>query len=275
MPQTDTMHETATLLLGLGAQRCGTTWLGKHLRSHPKIHMTPIKEMHFFVDPEKPNAWNQKFMQKRLEKSKGTSSTLAAVHENRLAVGTSQTNPTSDYIDFLSRGWTDEPLYCEITPSYMFLPVSELQKIKTAFPRLKIIFLMRDPIARLWSMLRFDHRNTDASGLNADALTCLSKSRISTRCDYKSALQNIDAVFDTNQIFIGFYEDMFDGDLLARLYTFLNIAPITANTEKRANKSPTAHLPEDVANYFATGLAPQYEYIRERFGDNVPDGWLL
>jgi hypothetical protein len=275
MPQTNTMHETATLLLGLGAQRCGTTWLGKHLRSHPAIHMTPIKEMHFFVDPNQTNAWNQRFLKMRLEKSKRASPTLTAIHERRLAAGTSETNPTSDYIEFLSGGWSSEPLYCEITPSYMFLPVAELQKIKTAFPKLKIIFLMRDPIARLWSMLRFDYRDKDNNGLDTFAATCLSKPRISARCDYKSALENIDAVFDPDQLFIGFYEDMFDGDFLERLYSFLDITPIEAHTEKRANKSPSAHLSEDVANYFATELAPQYKYIRQRFGDSVPEGWLL
>jgi hypothetical protein len=157
----------------------------------------------------------------------------------------------------------------------MLLPITELQKIKDAFPKLKIIFLMRDPIARLWSMLRFDFRSKDNSGLNAFAATCLSKPKFATRCDYKSALEKIDAVFDPDQVFIGFYEDIFDGDLLDRLYTFLDIEPIAAQTEKRANQSPTAHLPEEVANYFATELAPQYEYIRERFGDAVPDGWLL
>jgi hypothetical protein len=275
MSKANDMHETSTLLLGLGAQRCGTTWLGKHLKSHPKIHMTAIKEMHFFVDPQKSNAWNQKHFAKRVEKSKAVSSALVALHEHRLKVGTSETNPTSDYINFLSTGWSGQPLYCEITPSYMFLPVSELQNIKDAFPHLKVIFLMRDPIARLWSMLRFDFRQKDISNLDEFAATCLSKPHIAARCDYKSALENIDLVFDPDQVFVGFYEDMFDGDLLGRLYNFLDITPIPANTERRANKSPSADLPDDLANYFATELLPQYDYVRDRFGDDVPEGWLL
>jgi hypothetical protein len=275
MQKNDDMHNSATLLLGLGAQRCGTTWLGKHLRSHPEIHMTEIKEMHFFVDPKLPNTWNQKFMANRREKAKATSPTLEAVYEHRIKVGTSQSNPVTDYIDFLSNGWTGQPLYCEITPSYMFLPVSELESIRTTFPKLKIIFLMRDPIARLWSMLRFNFRNKDASQMDAFAATCLSKREYSARCDYKSALENIDAVFDPSQVFTGFYEDMFDGNLLDRLYAFLDITPITADTERRANKSPPANLPDELAVYFATELMPQYEYIRTHFGDKVPEGWLL
>lgn len=201
MPKNDYMQKKSTLLLGLGAQRCGTTWLGNHLRSHPEIHMTGIKEMHFFVDPQLPNTWNQQFMANRLENSKATSSALEAVHERRIKVGTSQTNPTSDYIDFLSEGWTGQPLYCEITPSYIFLPVSGLEKISDAFPNLKIIFLMRDPITRLWSMLRLNYRGKDTSQMDNFGATCLSKREYFARCDYKTALENIDTVFDTNQVF--------------------------------------------------------------------------
>lgn len=68
---------------------------------------------------------------------------------------------------------------------------------------------------------------------------------------------------------------MFDGDLLNLLYKFLDSAPITANTNRRANKSPSANLPEELALYFTTELTPQYEYIRLRFGEQVPDGWLF
>jgi hypothetical protein len=35
----------------LGAQRSGTTWLHKNLSAHPKLWMTPIKELHYFDDP--------------------------------------------------------------------------------------------------------------------------------------------------------------------------------------------------------------------------------
>jgi hypothetical protein len=55
----------------------------------------------------------------------------------------------------------------------------------------------------------------------------------------------------------------------------LGIAPIPAKTQRRANKSPSAPLSDELAQYFATELSPQYDYIRERFGDDVPDGWLL
>ena len=37
-----------TFCLGVGAQRCGSTWLGKYLEYHPEFCMSPLKEMHVF-----------------------------------------------------------------------------------------------------------------------------------------------------------------------------------------------------------------------------------
>ncbi len=275
MPKNETMHKNATLLLGMGAQRCGTTWLGTHLRSHPDIYMSAIKEMHFFVDPKYPNTWNQQFMENRLAKAKTGSEKLARAFSQRIKIGTSATHGIVDYINFFQQGWDEQSYYCEITPSYMFLPAEELRKIKTAFPHLKIIFLMRDPIARLWSMLRFNYRGKDEGQMIDFAASCLNHREYSARCDYRTALENLDAVFYSEQVFIGFYEDMFDGDLLNRLYAFLGVDPIVANTERRPNSSKTAHLPDELANYFAAELMPQYKYARSRFGDKVPEGWLF
>lgn len=34
--------------LGVGAQKAGTSWIGKYLNSHPQVFMSPIKELHYF-----------------------------------------------------------------------------------------------------------------------------------------------------------------------------------------------------------------------------------
>ena len=40
--------EGKTLLLGVGAQRAGTTWMHDYLSRSEKIETSPIKELHFF-----------------------------------------------------------------------------------------------------------------------------------------------------------------------------------------------------------------------------------
>ena len=34
--------------LGIGAQKAGTTWLGRNLQAHPEVWMPRVKEVHYF-----------------------------------------------------------------------------------------------------------------------------------------------------------------------------------------------------------------------------------
>lgn len=268
----------STLLLGIGGQRCGTTWLGHHFKSHPDILMSPIKEMRFFVDTDGPVKWhieNFKKRQSRIQIKDAASRAWHAAYDERIAMGISSQNSVDGYKKFFQDRIQDQKYFCEITPSYMTLPVNDLAQIKTAFDDVKIVFLMRDPIARLWSMVRFNQKKQSQTDLNTFALTCLDIPNYVKRSDYKTALENIDAVFDPDQVFVGFYEDMFDGDLLSRLYDFLDLSPIDAVLDQHKNVSESARMSEDVAQYFATNLAEQYQYVRNRFGDQVPEGWIL
>ena len=35
-------------ILGVGAQKCGTTWLHGYLSGHPQVQMPALKELHYF-----------------------------------------------------------------------------------------------------------------------------------------------------------------------------------------------------------------------------------
>jgi hypothetical protein len=35
-------------MVGVGAQKAGTTWLFDYLGRHPDVAMSPIKELHYF-----------------------------------------------------------------------------------------------------------------------------------------------------------------------------------------------------------------------------------
>jgi hypothetical protein len=36
--------------LGIGAQKAGTTWLGRNLQAHPEVWMPRMKEVHYFEE---------------------------------------------------------------------------------------------------------------------------------------------------------------------------------------------------------------------------------
>lgn len=53
----------------------------------------------------------------------------------------------------------------EITPSYSVLNPSDVEKIHKLIPDVKIIFIIRNPIDRTWSHLRFHNNRFNIKGL--------------------------------------------------------------------------------------------------------------
>src|SRR5262245_149682 len=47
--------EDKTLVLGIGAQKTGTTWLHRYLSRRPEIYIAPIKERHYFDGKYRPD----------------------------------------------------------------------------------------------------------------------------------------------------------------------------------------------------------------------------
>ena len=97
--------------LGIGAQKAGTTWLYEMLSRHPGIAFPAGKEVHF---------WDA-FYQRGL--------------------------PWYDTC------FPDAPgrLNGEITPAYAMLPAERIAEIKQAYPELRLLYLLRNPLQRAWS----------------------------------------------------------------------------------------------------------------------------
>lgn len=105
----------------VGAQKCGTTALASFLNEHPQIRMSNPKEVHLFDDPE----------------SIGMSRKEIADHYARVFPD------ASDHV----RG--------EATPIYFYY--SEIaERLKDYNPALKVIVLLRDPVARAYSHYRME-----------------------------------------------------------------------------------------------------------------------
>jgi hypothetical protein len=128
--------------LCVGAQKGGTTWLYQQLDSHPDFWMPPRKELHYFDELSRTKrAFPPRRRDERdlwfLEKI-----TSLSAHS---------------YIDLDNYARLFEPkaslLSGDITPAYSMLNDEIIQRIVDHFPRLKVIFLARDPVERAWSQL--------------------------------------------------------------------------------------------------------------------------
>ena len=97
--------------LGIGAQKCGTTWLYELLSLHPQVRFPAGKEVHF---------WD-------LQRGRGLEWYRGLfASETAAAVG-------------------------EITPAYAILAPPIIAEVAREFPALRLIYLMRDPAERAWS----------------------------------------------------------------------------------------------------------------------------
>lgn len=117
-------------LIIAGTTRAGTTSLFRYLGDHPDVCPSRIKETGFFLDADYPNPPPTKYrVEGGLEKYEC-------------------------YFSHCQR----QSVRLEATPGYMYSP-GTAQKIRTSLRRVKLLFILRDPVGRLISAYRFAKQN--------------------------------------------------------------------------------------------------------------------
>jgi Sulfotransferase domain len=106
----------------IGAQKGGTTTLFEHLRQHPDLCLPPDKEAPFFNRPELY--------------SQGVESIFTTYFPQPLPAG---------------------KLLGTVTPQYMCI-AGCAERLADAFPRARLVALLRDPVERAYSHYRMAHR---------------------------------------------------------------------------------------------------------------------
>lgn len=240
--------------LVIGAQRAGTTWLHRVLRQHPALWLPPVKELHYFD---------------RLDIKR----TILSPKERR-RVGLKRLASLDpwlinywfrirddDWYASLFRGAQAKGLIAgEITPAYATLGEDMLRRIQHMNDKIKLIFVMRDPVDRAWSAV-----NNAAKKGAADASTVeksIERARESgavARSAYADTIKRLEAVFPASQIHYCFFDDLRDRPkaLTADVLSFLGVEPVPATP---------LHLPQAV-NVAAGSRAVPLEFSREMAGD--------
>jgi hypothetical protein len=143
-----------------------------------------------------------------------------------------------------------------------------------------VLYVMRDPVARLWSHVRMVAAR--ASGV-ADqvpdrAFALLDRilegetSGATERGDYASALTKLWAAVDPKRLLVMFQEEMLTGAGLARLSAFLGITPASADFGKRVHAGPALAMSASQKDRARALLRPQYEFVARHYPD-LPGAW--
>lgn len=286
------MRETAlpatkTLLIGLGANRCGTTWLHGMLRQHPDCYLRARKETHYWDQMASGRwGWREKAlkaalpgMQRRAKRDRSPElAERIADTTELLRISASRDLPVEEYLRYLWNG-RPEPLLADITPAYGLLPPEWLARMAASHGDTRFVLLLRDPVARLWSNAKMAAGKTRPDFDDAAARTTLAEALDGTnanllaRSDYRAMLENIGAALRPQQFHIAFYERLFGQTALDALTGFLGIAPFRQIDDARLHASPGAGLSPELRRRAYAALQPQYEYCDAYFGPRLPQQW--
>ena len=270
-------------LLGVGAQKAGTTWLHEYLESLPEVDLGFMKEYHVFdqnyVRDTTPAI--KKRFENYLDSFFG-SDLLSLRHKFRR-------NHKHYFSYFRKLVDSSDQVFItgDITPSYAALPVKVLQYIKSSLEkngfRVRVVFLMRDPVARCISANRMysSPRLLDSPGDAALEAELLAKkyqqTRFQIRTRYDNTIGNLEQVFTPDELYLGFYEELFSDKAISEICSFLELPFRPGKYEQVVHGSLVkSELPETVKAQVRSYYSEVYDFVLNRFGhDRVKKLWKM
>ncbi|MEP5154746.1 sulfotransferase [Planktotalea sp.] len=275
-------------LLGVGSQKCGTSWLHNMISQSANVDMGIAKEYHIHDARTIPEcAGFKRRAQKRLSGLKARGETNSAGPKLQLILDFHRDENV--YYDYFQGLVAPGNIHVtgDFTPSYCGLSAETFRGIDEQLTNrgmtTKVVFLMRDPVERSWSAVRMSRRELQRKNpkrqfeqTEMEQLKDIYASPVyQLRSDYAATLKNLSAAFPEERVFIEFYETLFSQDVINRLCEFVEIDPIQADLGKFVNVSPkVTTISEDIAEEIATYYAASYHEVANRFGtEKVKSIW--
>jgi hypothetical protein len=256
-----------TFILGLGAQKSGTSWLFEYLKTLDQYAAPALKEFHVWDAVEGLHA---RLLYPLTQRNTGA---------NALRLAMQYCHPL--YFVYFRRLLSGrKTITSDISPSYAALPLSRLEMIGNRFARAgidtKMIFFMRDPVDRIASAFRmyrklgFTHLagvgdTSESAGLVQFARTigCQRRTR------YEITLENLRQLSETGKLFIGVYEKIFLGKQFDSVYGFVGGAPRPELENIRVHAGTRGEIGAEVAAELAEIYRETYIYCAEHFPETV------
>ena len=239
--------------LGVGAQKAGTTWLYQFLSSQPGFNLGVRKEYHIWDALYVEEC--RRFMSAREGSLRYRMQNVKGAYERYFA------------------GLLSEKVRCtgDITPSYAGLSAAAFETIRRRLEaagfQLKVIFLLRDPFDRCWSAVRMSIRKGRQVDDESTALRDAYRTRdFVLRTDYKRTIQNIEAVFEPENVHYAIFEELFTPHAIGALSAFCGVSPIAGFAEKTFNVSVKSdRAAEALRGEIREFYAEVYGLCHERF----------
>src|SRR3954454_20503178 len=236
-----------TFLLGVGCQKGGTAWLHRYLEASPQCDPGFRKEYHVWDSLDLPSG---RLARERIEKQGGQRARFLTEPETYF-----------DYFAGLLHASPATRLTADITPGYAALPAQRLAMVRAGFGarevRAAAVYLLRDPVERIWSAARMDMRRLGEAAPEPAELRIshmYHHPMYADRTRYDLTMDALEQAFPREDVFYGFYERLFPPETLPPLCDFLDIDFHEPDPDRQVNVSPkpeVAGLPEETVRTIA------------------------
>lgn len=190
---------------------------------------------------------------------------------------------TDSYADYVRRSTLGATAFGEMTPSYSLLPAAAFAEMDRTLPGARFIFIMRDPVERLWSQARY--RTGNAERLHGRQLKpedifdkLLLDQGATNRSDYRRTIGELESVIPADRILYFFYETMTSAETgpaeIRRMEDGLGLEHADLGQElfnRPVNASAPASLSRKQEAAAVDLFRPVYDFVEKRFG-RLP-GW--
>ena len=265
-----------TFFLGLGGQKCGSSWIQAQLAKADGSDFGRLGEYQVWEHQlggvfarykvAEPSGL-QKF-RSRLKTAVGAPEPVAHLRW-RL-----QSDPNA-YFDYFAALLDQKGIERtgDITPSYAALPADMLGMISYGFAtrgiKTKVIFSMRDPVARLKSHFRMDiqkGRIAEPEDFDAALIEFAKSNEGEARSRYDLTLENIKTVFDEDNRHICLFEELFSPNGIEQLSAFsgVQLESSAGGTKVNARQGGSG-ISEDTAQKIAAHYAQVYRSVATDF----------
>lgn len=268
--------------------KAGTTWQHAYLAASPLCAPAMRKEMHVLdVLDEESEAWKRPRVARKAARAAARAEAGGEVRTANLVQAAMIWEPSlyPTYFAGLLSGRTDDGaarFSLDITPSYAVLRPPRLTWVRESFAALGVrtvaTFLMRDPVDRLHSHVRFaQSRRPDDFPLSPEehVRQVYAEPAYEHRGRYERTLESIAATFAPAEVHLGLYETFFTEESIGAMCRTIGIDPHPADFDHRPWHNPAARgISEETERLVAEHYASTYAAVADAFpGVDLRDVW--
>lgn len=280
------MKPDKTFILGLGAQKSGTSWLHDYLDNDEAADFGALKEYHVWdavtlreMAPfdMRPGQFKNRTLARLIAKLKRTG------NEGWELRGRLQDDP-EEYFEYFETLLTKPGVHVtgDITPSYAALSAETLARIRDGFAKrgitVQAVFLMRNPVSRAISAAQMNRRKRDwregvplIGSFDDAVLRYTASKQHDLRANYERTISSMRKVFPPEQCHIYLYESLFTQEAVAELSQRFSVSYRPDRISRRvygAAKSGSG-VAANTRIALRQALEPTYAFCAQEFPESV------